>query len=770
MRTPSAYSSSGAPGACRVTTVTSCPAAASEVASACTCRPSPPTTTGGYSQDSIRTRVRPRPASRSTSAFVAWPGPLDVDPVAHAQSGTAPRVPARRPGLIDQSAGSRLTRKQVSFPRCNAQPILPSNAQQSRRPTTPGTGTRWRACGGCPSAVSLTEPRPHSARCASIPRIARASSRRESLPARVDVAGRAATATPCPGGRRGPARPGRRGARPVAGRVGREGAQARAGSAARPRPPRAPRGSGASGACGSDQASSWLGRSVGVVAGRAVDDVVAGRRRVGSGKRRGEAGDGARSRTRRRPAPGRAPTARDSVAIAAEPVDPQRVDLHRLAGRAASPARRRRGRPSRSAPRPSAPWVSSPSAGSTRMPYRVPAQVARRPPSAARAAARRPGRCRRSRVTCRSTACRNHSVASTVLYSVRPVSAVLASMPSDSVAAYAAQQLAALVGAAGGQEQPLVARSSCPATRRRTTGSRPPRPARRRRATTNASAARASVGVDGVGRPAPRPRPRAAARRAAATTLGGRRAAARRGRRPTPRPPAPSPGAQLGGEPPGVPQVLGGGEPALRLLAVVHAAPPAAGRLPAGPAQPVRVLDHAPPSAAGPPAPARRRARSPCASRQVHSASRASSTGAAGDQPVHDRRRTARRARIASSRSSTTSPTRQRQRGRPSTRSKRSSSCGRAGSTAPPAHSWVPSRTGAPDGRSAPGRARPGRRAGAAGVSPGDHQQRRGSGGCAGRTPCPSRSRRGRRAPATPGGARVEVAADLRAEARSRSR
>ena len=47
--------------------------------------------------------------------------------------------------------------------------------------------------------------------------------------------------------------------------------------------------------------------------------------------------------------------------------------------------------------------------------------------------------------TCRSTACRNHSVASAVLYSTRPVSAVFASIPSDSVAAYAAQQVAALV-------------------------------------------------------------------------------------------------------------------------------------------------------------------------------------------------------------------------------------------------------------------------------------------------------------------------------------
>jgi hypothetical protein len=62
-RTPSRTSSvvgcvsASLPAGCRESTTTSCPAAASSVARACTCRPRPPTTTGGYSQETISTRT-----------------------------------------------------------------------------------------------------------------------------------------------------------------------------------------------------------------------------------------------------------------------------------------------------------------------------------------------------------------------------------------------------------------------------------------------------------------------------------------------------------------------------------------------------------------------------------------------------------------------------------------------------------------------------------------------------------------------------------------
>src|SRR5882757_8881127 len=62
-RTPSTSSSSvgwvpaSEPAGWRDSTRTSCPAAASRRASAWTCRPRPPTTTGGYSQDTMSTRI-----------------------------------------------------------------------------------------------------------------------------------------------------------------------------------------------------------------------------------------------------------------------------------------------------------------------------------------------------------------------------------------------------------------------------------------------------------------------------------------------------------------------------------------------------------------------------------------------------------------------------------------------------------------------------------------------------------------------------------------
>ena len=51
----------------RLSTTTSWPAAASAVASWCTCRPSPPTTTGGYSHDTIRTFTRSLTPGRATA-------------------------------------------------------------------------------------------------------------------------------------------------------------------------------------------------------------------------------------------------------------------------------------------------------------------------------------------------------------------------------------------------------------------------------------------------------------------------------------------------------------------------------------------------------------------------------------------------------------------------------------------------------------------------------------------------------------------------------
>ena len=62
-RTPSRVSSSvgcvaaSEPAGLRESMTTSWPAAASSVARACTCRPNPPTTTGGYSHEIISTRI-----------------------------------------------------------------------------------------------------------------------------------------------------------------------------------------------------------------------------------------------------------------------------------------------------------------------------------------------------------------------------------------------------------------------------------------------------------------------------------------------------------------------------------------------------------------------------------------------------------------------------------------------------------------------------------------------------------------------------------------
>ena len=254
------------------------------------------------------------------------------------------------------------------------------------------------------------------------------------------------------------------------------------------------------------------------------------------------------------------------------------------------------------------------------------------------------------------------------------------SIPSDSVAAYAAQQLPALVGAAGRQEQPLVRghRVARPRAEPRVAGDHV---GSRRGATTNASAASASAASHRrrVSRRRPRPRCAGRGRRRSRSAAGGGGRASR------------SPaharhlqrlaGVQLRGETarrargprrrsgPGPPP-RGGGRP------VYHCT----GRLQPRAGEPVRVLRRPPRRR-----PARRAAvgpyacRSPCASRQVQSASRRERRpGRPGDQPMHHGERR-RPCTMASSRSSTTSPIRQRHRGRPSTSSNAPSSGGPAG-------------------------------------------------------------------------------------------
>ena len=70
--------------------------------------------------------------------------------------------------------------------------------------------------------------------------------------------------------------------------------------------------------------------------------------------------------------------------------------------------------------------------------------------------ARRPGRGRRCAATWRPSACRNQSVASMVLYSSVPTSAVLASMPSETVAAARTSTARPSSARPVHEEQPLV--------------------------------------------------------------------------------------------------------------------------------------------------------------------------------------------------------------------------------------------------------------------------------------------------------------------------
>lgn len=200
--------------------------------------------------------------------------------------------------------------------------------------------------------------------------------------------------------------------------------------------------SGSSGAYGRDQASSWLGRSRSSSWCGAPPSGYAG---AGASTTSCSQPAGAGNRVPNAPL-ARACSSRSAVASrpassvsSASPASPL---IHSALTSTGLPVRGVTGTPyTRASIQVSAtsggpPWVSSPSVGSTRMPYRVPATCASTTACSAGSSSS-PRSVSPVSVTCRLTACRNHSVASTVLCSTRPVSAVLASIPSDSVAAYA---------------------------------------------------------------------------------------------------------------------------------------------------------------------------------------------------------------------------------------------------------------------------------------------------------------------------------------------
>ena len=249
--------------------------------------------------------------------------------------------------------------------------------------------------------------------------------------------------------------------------------------------------------------------------------------------------------------------------------------------------------------------------------------------------------------------------------------------------------------------------------------------------------------------PARRSRSRARASRAAATICAGGRAARRRTAPPPRSPRAPRPARGRRANASGRPDVLAVVQPAGGLLARPDAAVPLAARRSSRPRQRgrrPRTRSRRPSS--------RRRGRrspnrSPCTLRQVQSGVSSSRTGrSAADQPVDDTHGTAgrgpsrARARARCRRSATASA------GRRRSRSKETSSSWPRGLIAP---------SGPLVGRELEARvaddqhrlerdqpehpvrrpARPPERAG------------RGSGACAARRPCPSRSRRGRRRRAT---------------------
>ena len=149
---------------------------------------------------------------------------------------------------------------------------------------------------------------------------------------RLDVRARSATATPCPGGRPRPVRPARRGGGCGSGdRTGRASADRARSRAART--PRTTRWRRRSGPWGSEAARSWLGRT----------DQSSPDGPSTTSARPARAGDRNRvARTRPGPAPPAAATVRASrptrvseAGDGGQPVDPQRVDLDRLAATAA---------------------------------------------------------------------------------------------------------------------------------------------------------------------------------------------------------------------------------------------------------------------------------------------------------------------------------------------------------------------------------------------------------------------------------------------------
>ena len=432
-----------------------------------------------------------------------------------------------------------------------------------------------------------------------------------------------------------------------------------------------------------------------------------------------------------------------------QPVDPQRVDLHRLAG----PGRHRHpvrpGRPSRSAPRPARP------AGAARRRVGADAVPGARqvwsttPRSAGSSSAARSVSPVDRHVPVDRVQEPQRRVGGVVLDAGRCPPCSPASPRTGSRRTPAAGRGPRRRGRSTGTAPRT--RSSCRATRPRTTGSRRPRPVPAAVRTTNGPRPRRAWRPRRRrARRPPRPRGCAAGRRG--HHLGGRRRSRVEVAGPRPHRAGVARRAASAVKRPACHRSSSAVQPAGRLLAVVHAAPPRRRRAPSpGPASryapsTTAAVGHGSTCGAGPSA-----RRSPCASRQVHSASRRQPDRAAGDQPVHHRH--ARPAvhgghlafdhDVADAASASGAA--------PSVRSKRSSSSKPRGSTAPEVHSWAPSRTRAPEGSATVGssagqRQAAGRRAGRRRRPAG-----RGSGGSAARSPCPWRSRRGRRRPATPG-------------------
>lgn len=197
---------------------------------------------------------------------------------------------------------------------------------------------------------------------------------------------------------------------------------------------------------------------------------------------------------------------------------------------------------------PGCPWRSSPSAGSTPMPYRVPSTCAFATPSStgivAAARSRSP-----VAATWRSTAWANHSVAS----------AVLASIPSEAVAAYPRSSARPRRPDRWSGNTPRR-RSWCRATTPRTTGS----PRRRRGAVvTNASAASTRrAATSSVG---PRSSPACAPLAGGCHYADHRRRLGREIAGPGRHRQRAARGIQVSGEPAGRPHVLVSVEAALRL-------------------------------------------------------------------------------------------------------------------------------------------------------------------------------------------------------------